>query len=48
MAKPNSIENKYYVEIDKDILESTGEVKIIGSPINVAEQLQKVPRGGLR
>ena len=46
MAKPNSIENKYYVEIDKDILESTGEVKIIGSPINVAEQLQRVPRGG--
>jgi DNA-binding transcriptional regulator YhcF (GntR family) len=40
------VENKYYMEIDKDAYENDGEIKLIGTPINVAEQIQKVPRGG--
>jgi DNA-binding MarR family transcriptional regulator len=40
------IESKCYVEIDKELLHSTGEIKIIGKPIDVAEQEQKTPRGG--
>lgn len=39
------VENKYYIEIDKEAYESFGEIKTIGTPINVAEQIQKVPRG---
>lgn len=39
------IENKWYVEIDP-CFQQTGEVKIVGQPINVAEQEQKTPRGG--
>lgn len=46
MKKCNKIENKYYVEVDKQLLEDTGEIKIVGSPINVAEQEQSTPRGG--
>lgn len=46
MKKQGNIENKYYVEIDKQLLEDTGEIKIIGTPINVAEQEQTTPRGG--
>ena len=46
MKKCNKIENKYYVEVDKKLLEDTGEIKIVGSPINVAEQEQSTPRGG--
>ena len=39
------VENKWYVEIDP-CFQNTGEVKIVGSPINVAEQEQRTPRGG--
>jgi hypothetical protein len=39
------IENKLYVQIDDCFLE-TGEIKIVGDPIEVAEQEQKTPRGG--
>ena len=39
------IDNKWYVEIDKCFTD-TGEIKIIGSPINVTEAEQKTPRGG--
>lgn len=50
MSKQNiekgKIASKCYVEIDKELLHSTGEIKIIGKPIDVAEQEQKTPRGG--
>lgn len=39
------ISNKWYVEIDECFLD-TGEIKLIGEPINVAQQEQKIPRGG--
>lgn len=45
MIKKGKIENKWYVEIDP-CFEENGEVKIVGDPINVAEQEQKTPRGG--
>lgn len=44
-AEKGKIENKWYAEIDP-CFQSTGEIKIVGEPINVAEQEQKVPRGG--
>lgn len=46
MVKKGKIESKCYVEIDREALYSTGEVKIVGKPIDVAEQEQKTPRGG--
>ena len=39
------IQNKYYIEIDP-CYKDTGEIKVIGEPINVAEQEQITPRGG--
>ena len=43
--KKSKVENKYYVEIDP-CFQETGEIKIVGTPINVAEQEQITPRGG--
>lgn len=41
-----TIENKWYAPIDKAVYEATGQVVISGAPVNVAEQEQKIPRGG--
>lgn len=43
--KKGKVENKCYIEIDPCYKE-TGEIKIIGEPIDVAEQEQITPRGG--
>lgn len=43
--KKKNIERKCYVEIDPCYKE-TGEIKVIGEPIDVAEQEQIIPRGG--
>ena len=43
--KKGKVESKWYVEIDS-CFQQTGEVKIVGQPISVAEQEQVTPRGG--
>lgn len=44
-VKKGNVDNKWYAEIDP-CFESTGEIKIVGEPVNVAQQEQIVPRGG--
>ena len=43
--RPPSCTKRAYVEIDLELLESTGEVRIIGSPIIAPTITTKVPRG---
>lgn len=43
--RPPAIKRKAYVEIDLNLLNSTGEIKIIGAPIEVPVITTKVPRG---
>lgn len=44
-SRPPAIQKTAYVEIDYQALKSTGEVKIIGSPIIAPTITTKVPRG---
>ena len=43
--RPPALQRRAYVEIDLDALESTGEVKIVGSPIIAPTITERVPRG---
>ena len=43
--RPPAIQKRAYVEIDPDALDTTGEVKIIGSPFIAPTYETKVPRG---
>jgi len=43
--RPPACPRKAYIEIDLELLESTGEVRIIGSPIIAPTLTTKVPRG---
>lgn len=44
--KDVEVKKKVYIEVDADWYHETGEVRTIGAPIDVAQQEQKVPRGG--
>ena len=43
--RPPACKNKAYVEIDLEMLESTGEIRIVGEPIIAPTITTKVPRG---
>ena len=43
--RPPACQNKAYVEIDLELLESTGEIRIISAPIVAPTITTKVPKG---
>ena len=43
--RPPALERRAYVEIDLELLQSTGDIRIISAPIIAPTITQKVPRG---
>lgn len=43
--RPPSLKRRAYIEIDLELLEHTGEIKLIGSPIIAPTITERVPRG---
>lgn len=44
-GRPAAIKKKAYIEIDLELLQSTGEIRYIGEPIVAPEITTQVPRG---